>query len=186
MIRYFLAQGDRAGSAVIIEGLDSVSCSNPPPRVQIATLGMATYCSACNQKGFIAPKGPRWPGTGPNGMRWALSGDINVCACNPPQVFHAERGMSMTFAPEEAAALVAPYASSRGQVTQDDDEDLEHYFELVDAKTGALVEGMTYKLSSDGQCLVDNATLAGGRTRAYSLKEHPNLAFVAWREGDAR
>lgn len=52
MIRYFLARGDRAGSAVIIEGLDSVSCSNP----------------------------------------------------------HAERGMSVTFTSEEAAALAAPDA----------------------------------------------------------------------------
>ena len=186
MIRYFLARGDRAGSAVIIEGLDSVSCSNPPPRVQIATLGMATYCSACSRKGYIAPKGPRRPGTGPNGMQWALSGDVNICGCNPTPVFYAERGMSMTFTAEEAATLAAPDAPARGQATQDDDEHLEHYFELVDATTGAPVEGMAYKLSSDGQCLVDNATLARGRTRAFSLKECPNLAFVAWREGDVR
>ncbi|WP_258025728.1 hypothetical protein [Burkholderia sp. COPS] len=38
MIRYFLAKGDRAGEAVIVEGLDTVTCSNPPPRVHIATL----------------------------------------------------------------------------------------------------------------------------------------------------
>ncbi|QCP53567.1 hypothetical protein FAZ95_31500 [Trinickia violacea] len=186
MIRYFLARGDRAGSAVITEGLDSVTCSNPPPRVNIATLCMKTYCTACRQEGFIAPKGPRWPGTGPNGMPWALSGDINVCRCNPPPIFYAERGMSMTFTAEEAAALVAPYASSRRPATEDADEDLEHYFEIVDAKTEAPIEGMTYKLSSSGQSLVYDATLSGGRTRAFSMKEHPNLAFVAWREGDVR
>jgi hypothetical protein len=38
MIRYFLARGDRAGSAVITEGLKNVTCSNPPPEVNIATL----------------------------------------------------------------------------------------------------------------------------------------------------
>ncbi|WP_296650109.1 hypothetical protein [Paraburkholderia sp.] len=186
MIRYFLARGDHAGSAVITEGLDSVTCSNPPPRVNIATLYMKTHCTACKQEGFIAPKGPRWPGTGPNGQQWALSGDINVCGCNPPPVFYAERGMSMTFTAEEAAALVAPYASSRGLATQDADEDLEHYFEIVDAKTGAPVEGMTYKLSSDGQALVYDAALESGRTHAFSVKDHPNLVFVAWFEGDVR
>jgi hypothetical protein len=113
MIRYFLAQGDRAGSAVITEGLESVTCSNPPPRVKIATLYMKTYCRACNQEGFIAPKGPRRPGTGPNGQPWALSGDINICGCSPPPVFYAERGMSMTFTAENIATLNAPPASSR-------------------------------------------------------------------------
>lgn len=107
MIRYFLARGDRAGSAVITEGLESVTCSNPPPTVNIATLYMKTWCTACRQEGFIAPKGPRWPGTGPNGNPWALSGDINVCGCNPPPVFHAERGMSMTLTAENIASLAA-------------------------------------------------------------------------------
>jgi hypothetical protein len=106
MIRYFLAKGDRAGSAMIVEGLDSVTCSNPPPRVQIATLGMATYCAACKQMGSIAPKGPRRPGTAPNGKQWALSGDINVCGCRPSPVFYAQRNMMMTFTAQEVAALM--------------------------------------------------------------------------------
>ncbi|MGU7771406.1 hypothetical protein ACV229_14620 [Burkholderia sp. MR1-5-21] len=105
MIRYFLARGDRGGSAVITEGLEGVTCSNPPPRVNIATLYMKTYCTACKQEGFIAPKGPRWPGTGPNGKPWALSGDINVCGCNPQPVFYAERNMMMTFSSHEVATL---------------------------------------------------------------------------------
>jgi hypothetical protein len=83
MIRTFLAKGDRAESAVITEGLDSVTCSNPPPAAHIATLGMKTYCSACKREGYIAPRGPRRPGTGPNGKQWALSGDINMCGCKP-------------------------------------------------------------------------------------------------------
>jgi len=186
MIRYFLARGDRAGSAVIVEGLSDTTCSNPPPRVEIATLYMKTYCTACKRDGFIAPKGPRRPGTASNGKQWALSGDINVCGCNPPPVFYAERGMSMTFTAEEAAALVAPYASSQGLAAAAADEDLERYFEIVDARTEAPIAGMTYKLSSDGRPLVHDANLAGGRTRAFSLKDHPNLVFVAWRVGDVR
>nr|WP_242431874.1 hypothetical protein [Burkholderia ambifaria] len=105
MIRYFLAKGDRAGEAVIVEGLDTVTCSNPPPRVHIATLDMKTYCTACKREGYIAPQGPRWPGTGPNGKQWALSGDMNVCGCNPSPIFYAERGMRMIFTAGETAAL---------------------------------------------------------------------------------
>jgi hypothetical protein len=106
MIRYFLAQGDRAGSAVITQGLPSVTCSNPPPAVQIATLYMKTYCAACKREGFIAPRGPRRPGTGPNGKPWALSGDVNICDCNPPPIFHAERGMKMVFTAQELDKLM--------------------------------------------------------------------------------
>ncbi|WP_235362664.1 PAAR domain-containing protein [Burkholderia sp. A9] len=105
MIRYFLAKGDRGGSAVITEGLADVTCSDPPPSVNIATLYMKTYCMACKQEGFIAPQGPRWPGTGSNGQPWALSGDINVCGCNPSPTFYAERNMTMTFESHEVAAL---------------------------------------------------------------------------------
>lgn len=109
MIRYFLARGDRGGSAVIMEGLPNVTCSNPPPSVQIATLYMKTYCTACKREGFIAPNGPRWPGTAVNGKPWALSGDINVCECNPPPVFHAVRNMKMTFTSEEISRMGAAY-----------------------------------------------------------------------------
>jgi hypothetical protein len=104
MIRYFLAKGDRAGGATIIDGLKQVTCSNPPPRVEIATLGMKTYCATCKREGFIAPKGPRRKGTGPNGKGWALSGDINICGCNPAPAFYAERGMMMTLAAHEIEA----------------------------------------------------------------------------------
>ncbi|WP_240702446.1 hypothetical protein [Trinickia terrae] len=117
MIRYFLARGDRAGNAVIIDGLPNITCSNPPPRVEIATLYMKTYCTACKREGFIAPKGPRLPGTAPNGEQWALSGDINVCGCNPPPVFYAERGMKMTFTAEQVATLIAPPTSTRPAAT---------------------------------------------------------------------
>ncbi|MGT0244823.1 hypothetical protein [Burkholderia pyrrocinia] len=104
MIRYFLAKGDRGGDAVITEGLEFVTCSNPPPRVQIATLYMKTYCAACKQEGFIAPEGPRLPGTGPNGQQWALSGDVNACGCSPPPIFYAERGMKMILTSQDASA----------------------------------------------------------------------------------
>jgi hypothetical protein len=56
MIRTFPGVGDEAiNSAFITEGLDAVSCLNPPPRVQISTVGMRTYCPVCKQEGYIAP-----------------------------------------------------------------------------------------------------------------------------------
>lgn len=69
---------------------------------------METYCSACKQEGYIAPRGPRWPGTGPNGKQWALSGDVNICGCNPPPIFYSihERHMTMSFTSGEAARLM--------------------------------------------------------------------------------
>jgi hypothetical protein len=186
MIRYFLAKGDRAGSAVIVEGLSDCSCSNPPPRVEIATLYMKTYCKACKREGFVAPKGPRWPGTASNGKQWALSGDVNVCGCNPPPVFYAERGMKMTFTAKQAETLVASYSGLGKRSSEDDFEELEHFFEIVDARTEQPIDGMTYKVSSGNQTLINDATLAGGRTRAFSTEHHPNLSFVAWRKGDVR
>lgn len=185
MIRYFLAKGDRGGQSVIVEGLPNVTCSDPPPRVEIATLGMKTYCAACQREGFIAPMGPRWPGTGPNGMQWALSGDVNRCACEPAPVFYAERGMTMAFSTQEAVALVmAELTASSG--TGAIGEEFEHYFELVDAGTGAPVEGMMYKLSHAGRFVVDDARLIAGGTRAVSLRDHPDLLFVVWHAGNAR
>jgi hypothetical protein len=118
MIRYFLARGDRAGSAMITDRLEHVMCSNPPPRVQIATLDMKTYCTACKREGYIAPKGARRPGTGPNGKPWALSGDINVCGYNPPPVFYAERGMKMTFTSQEVATLTTKGTGSTATEAQ--------------------------------------------------------------------
>ncbi|OAJ52872.1 hypothetical protein A6V36_20010 [Paraburkholderia ginsengiterrae] len=148
MIRYFLAKGDRGGSAMITEGLDSVTCSNPPPRVQIATLYMKTYCTACKQEGYIAPRGPRWPGTAVNGKEWALSGDINICGCNPPPIFYAERGMSMSFTSEQVAALTGNGTSVAERQTQ-----AAQYDEQVrTVSRGTRIDGYPYFIKApDGQ-----------------------------------
>ncbi|WP_426396796.1 M35 family metallo-endopeptidase [Ralstonia sp. R-29] len=138
MIRYFLARGDRAGSATIVEGLPSITCSNPPPAVQIATLYMKTYCTACKREGFIAPEGPRHAGTGPNGKPWALSGDINVCGCHPAPVFYAERAMKMSFTSEEVARTSAPIAPA--YVPQREYTHEEHAHEKVSEEEPSTLE----------------------------------------------
>ena len=169
MIRTFLARGDRAGDAVITQGLDFVTCSNPPPAVQIATLGMRTYCSACKQEGYIAPRGPRWPGTGPNGKQWALSGDINICGCNPPPAFYPirERHMTMSFTAEEAAALTgngAPASTPQAATSRYDEQ-----FTLHDA-SGRVLRDTWYTVRVPSGDLRHGVTDSQGRTERYETK----------------
>lgn len=164
MIRYFLAKGDQGGSATITEGLERVTCSNPPPRMHIATLYMKTYCTACKQEGYIAPKGPRWPGTGPNGKPWALSGDINVCGCNPPPVFYAERGMSMSFTADQAAALTGqnrnePRSALATHANHDEQYVLRH------TNTGRPLQYIRYRIRTASGLVFSGVTDASGHTQ---------------------
>jgi hypothetical protein len=176
MIRYFLAKGDRAGGATIIDGLKQVTCSNPPPRVEIATLGMKTYCTTCKREGFIAPKGPRRKGTAPNGKEWALSGDVNICGCNPAPVFYAERGMMVTLAPHEIeawrqAAGLPPLAESTRARRQ--------YDELIVLKDeqGHPVANQRYRIeTADGQIFEGVTNNAGETTRIRT--DGPTQLFI--------
>lgn len=174
MIRYFLAKGDRAGEALIVEGLDTVTCSNPPPRVHIATLDMKTYCSACEREGYIAPQGPRWPGTGPNGKQWALSGDINVCGCNPPPIFHAERGMRMIFTAGETATLngrqpdAAERPFARSTVVHDEQ------FTLLDDSRRPLAN-IRYRIVTDTGQIFTGTTDTAGQTHRIATDASATL-----------
>ncbi|WP_423758582.1 hypothetical protein [Burkholderia sp. NLJ2] len=174
MIRYFLAKGDRGGSAVITEGLEDVTCSDPPPSVNIATLYMKTYCAACNQEGFISPEGPRWPGTGSNGQQWALSGDINVCGCNPPPIFYAERNMMMTFESEQPAALMG---GSRSELHSSSATSVEHdeQYVLRNAETGRPLARMRYRIYIESGRVFSGVTDATGHTQRVTTSGAENL-----------
>jgi hypothetical protein len=164
MIRYFLGVGDRAGSAVITEGLPFVSCCNPPPCVHISTLYMKTYCTACKKEGFIAPKGPRRAGTAPNGKQWARSGDINVCGCNPPPVFHAERSMKIIFTSQELTALMGKGAGAAAHESTVDQFDQQ--FILKDGNDRALPKTY-YTVRLPSGVFVHGVTDSQGRTARY-------------------
>ncbi|KVC95305.1 hypothetical protein WI78_19790 [Burkholderia ubonensis] len=179
MIRYFLAKGDRAGRAVITEGLDAVTCPNPPPRVHIATLYMKTYCTTCKQEGFIAPKGPRRTGTGPNGKQWALSGDINVCGCKPPPVFYAERNMRMVFAAEQAATLTGQGAlRSALEIHAEHDEQLV----LCDATTGSPLACVQYRIRTAPGKVFSGVTDATGHTQRVTTIGAEDLQLHIYRD----
>ena len=66
------------------------------------------------------------------------------------------------------------------------DDEFEHYFEIVDAMSGAPIEGMAYTLISDDVSLVKSESLAAGKTKIVSMNDYPNLTFIAWRTGDVR
>ena len=176
MIRYFLAKGDKAGSAVIIEGLKNVTCSEPPPRVHIATVGMKTYCAACNKDGVVAASGPRWPGTGPNGKPWALSGDLNMCDCTPAPVFYAERSMLMSFSEQEFRDLMEhgnaiPSLSARSEGAQYNSQ-----FLLADGNDKPLVDTYyTIKLPSGD--FSHGTTDARGLTARYKTVGSQTLSI---------
>jgi hypothetical protein len=166
MIRTFLGVGDRAGEALITEGLPGVTCSNPPPRVNISTIYMKTWCNACKKEGYIAPRGPRWPGTGPNGKEWALSGDINVCDCSPPPVFYAERNMTMTFTSEQASALVG--GKTAIPATKGARDAFDQHFRLTDQRTGQPLRDTPYRIVTDDGEEFEGRTDSQGHTLRVS------------------
>lgn len=157
---------------------------------RIAFIGDEAYCPKCNSVGVISygaavNEKRRLVDLVNGGRRQAVGDDIVLCKCaEHPRIVatYGRRWIIHDRAEETRASVGAPSSSSPSE----SHDELEQYFELLDAETGAPVDGMTYKLSSDGQCVVYDAALSGGKTRAVSLKEHPNLTFVAWREGDLR
>ncbi|NTX28444.1 hypothetical protein HT746_15105 [Burkholderia pyrrocinia] len=182
MIRYFLAKGDRAKNAVIVEGLDAVTCSNPPPSVNIATLDMKTYCAACKREGYIAPLGPRWPGTGPNGKQWALSGDINVCGCNPPPIFYAERGMRMTFTAAQVATLNGRKPGAAHLAPTPSDAAHDEQFVLCDTSTGRPLARMRYRVRTTSGQVIEGTTDSAGRTQHITTANAESLRLYLYRD----
>lgn len=176
MIRYFLARGDRTGSATVTEGLPYITCANPPPAVQIATLYMKTHCRACKREGFIAPAGPRRPGTAPNGKPWALGGDINICGCNPPPVFHAPvHGMRMTFTDEEIARMNASRAPAYTPQREPARKHYDLFFHAKHERTGEDLCHVRYKITlEDGRQFIGVTDEKG-----YTQKVSADTALIA-------
>lgn len=182
MIRTFLARGDPGEDAMIREGLESVTCSNPPPAAQIATLGMKTYCSACKREGFVSPRGPRWPGTGPNGKQWALSGDINICGCNPPPVFYParERNMTMHFTREQAAELMGSTgarATANAQTIA-----YNQRFHITNPRTGQPLRDMPYRIGTDDGDELEGRTDAQGFTECITSDQSISATLHVYEE----
>ncbi len=127
---------------------------------------MSTYCPVCKQEGHIGPRGPRWPGTGPNGKQWALSGDINLCGCNPPPTFHAERNMTMSFTSDEAKALMGGLGATTAKTVGSNLYD--QHFRLTDQRTGKPLRNAPYRIVTDDGEEYEGRTDAQGHTLRVS------------------
>jgi hypothetical protein len=164
MIRYFLAKGDKAGEAVIIEGLPTSTYEEEDGRrVELATVYMKTYCRACKKVGFISPSGPRLPDKAENGQQHALSGDINVCDCKPAPVFFAIRNMTETITSEDIARMNGVYkrASGGGHASVNFGEQ----FLLRDERTGRSLSHIHYRIRSASGVTAVGITDSAGKTQ---------------------
>ncbi|MFC6139040.1 PAAR domain-containing protein [Paraburkholderia silvatlantica] len=181
MRRAILKLGDKTtAGGTVLEGVDRCTHHGTP----ITFIGAQIWCPACNSTGVIGWKGPHRPAT-MMGKQQALDGDICLCKCDPPPVclasqdsaWHVFESHELSESGNSSPNLRAPSAATY---------ELEQYFEIVDAKTGAPVDGMTYRLLSDGASLADNESLYFGKTIAVSKSDFPGLTFIAWRRGDVR
>jgi uncharacterized Zn-binding protein involved in type VI secretion len=74
----------------------------------------------------------------------------------------------------DAAAL--PNAAAA--LAHEDAQDLETYWEIVDAKTNAPVQGMTYKLFHGDDVVISDATLSG-QTHPLPVPDYPSVVFYS-------
>jgi uncharacterized Zn-binding protein involved in type VI secretion len=152
---------------------------------KVALSGDEATCGNCEGMFKIFGTGK---GMSENGRDVVVEGDLVLCPCrknrvivgsNPGIFLEADRGAGTAIGVQAVAASTSPSASPSP-------DELEHYFEIVDAMTNTPIEGMTYKLVSDGTTLVDDQLLVAGKTKGYSKDEHPDLTLIAWRAGDVR
>jgi hypothetical protein len=195
-VYYAVVEGDpldNGGDSRVMEGAPHSTIEGPDGSSRGQThLGQKAWCSVCQSVGVIAAGSGMsqylrgWDGR-LNAMQ-AVGGDIVLCKCERPPRIVSVYARCYKYMDASTGSTASSFASNAPApaTLAESDEELEHYFEIVDAKTEAPIEGITYKISSNGQSLVHDTTLAGGKTPAFSLKEHPNLTFVAWRQGDVR
>jgi hypothetical protein len=145
--------------------------------------GDPVYCNTCKSWGVTKCVPPYRPHTDPEGRQANLDGDLCLCKCpTPPRLKASFDNVRMGLEEHEVAAM--PGAILWRAHAGHEIEEHEIVYEIVDAKTGSPVEGMTYKLASGGRTLLDSKALDNGTTKPYSINEHPNLSFVAWIKGD--
>lgn len=176
-IRYFLAKGDRGGPAEIIEGLSTSTHQEEDGRyVELATVYMKTYCHACKKTGVVGPAGYRLPSIAENGQAFALSGDINICGCNPAPVFYAQRSMMTVITDEDIARMRAPYAPDQYLPEREyAHEPYDLFFHAKHKQTGKDLCHVRYKITlEDGRQFVGVTDEKG-----HTLKVSSTAALTA-------
>ncbi|WP_232430781.1 hypothetical protein [Burkholderia ubonensis] len=111
-----------------------------------------------------------------------MSGDINVCGCNPPPVFYAERNMRMVFTAEQVATLTGQGAlrsAAEGRVEHD-----EQYV-LRDADTGRPLARVQYRIRTASGKVFSGVTDATGHTQRVTTNSIESLYLEIVRNENA-
>jgi type VI secretion system secreted protein VgrG len=62
-----------------------------------------------------------------------------------------------------------------------EEDELEQYFEFVNASTGEAVTGLQYRIENTGSSLIDKVHLEDGKTQSFSMTTYPEeLSLTAW------
>lgn len=150
----------------------------------VALSGDEATCGNCDGTFKIFGTGK---GISEKGRNVVVEGDLVLCPCKMNRVLVGRNpGIFLETRSDDASAASHAAAPSAALMSDASEEDIEHFFEIVDAISGKPVEGMNYKVLSNGRTLVDGVPLVRGRTRAFSINEYPGLTVVAWRAGRAR
>ena len=185
-IRYALKNGDptSTGGQLIAHRRDFTHHGVP-----MGVEGDIATCPACNSSGPVF--NDCHPHFDVMGKQLLVSGARVYCKCPiKPYVIHTQWDTTVevnrTGCDTNPASGVKAASGYTAASLNTADDDLEHYFEIVDAETGRPIEGMTYKISSYGQTLVHDETLSGGISQSFAVKDHPHMVLVIWRAGDVR
>jgi hypothetical protein len=154
---------DKGGKKVALDG-DEASCGNCEGTYKIFGTGKGLSRKARNV---------------------VVDDDQVLCPCGKNRVIVGDNPGIFLKAASSAGATAGGQTGDASGARSAVYDELEHYFEIVDATTGTPIEGMAYKLLSDGVSLVDNESLID-KTMVLSKNDYPNLSFIAWRTGGVR
>ncbi len=147
--------------------------------------GDPVYCNTCKSWGVTKCVQPYHPQTDSNGRQANLDGDLCMCKCpTPPRLKALFDNNSMGFEGHEIAGMAGAilWQAYAGHKI----EEHEIFYEIVDAKTERSIDGMTYKLTSGNKTLLDGKSLDGGKSKPYTINEHPSLSFIVWIQGASK
>ncbi|WP_236654902.1 PAAR domain-containing protein [Burkholderia pyrrocinia] len=153
-------------------------------RKHVALSGDEATCGNCEGIFKIFGTGK---GMSEKGRDVVVEGDLVLCPCKANRVLAGRNpGIFLETRSDGVPAVAHATASSAELMSDTSEDDIEQFFEIVDAITRKPVEGLRCKVLSNGYTLVDDVPLVHGRTRSFSMKMHPNISVVAWRTGGAR
>ncbi|WP_322014325.1 PAAR domain-containing protein [Paraburkholderia sp. J12] len=183
MSRALVRNGDPTTTGGVVIATTSSRCDGGKP---LALDGEEATCGKC--KGIFKIFGTCTKVTW-QGRASVFDGDLVLCPCGQNRVIAGPDARCFAVSGDRLPVAVRTFSVDPEEVTSglsDAYNELEHYFEMIDAVAGVPVEGMTYTLLSNGYSLVKSELLVAGKTVAVSRDDHPDLRMIAWRSGSVR